>query len=95
MNWNDVLREPSHGDHIVHTYQDRGFLAEAVAEYLGTGLARGEAAIIIARPAHQRGFPAEAGARRASRAKSWCSMPSRPWRASWPTACRNGTRSAR
>ena len=56
MNWNEVLREPSHGDHIVQTYQDLGFLAEAVAEYLGTGLRRGEAAIIIARPQHSEAF---------------------------------------
>jgi hypothetical protein len=56
MNWTDVLREPAHGDHIVHTYQERGFLAEAVAEYLGSGLARGEAALIIARPVHSEAF---------------------------------------
>jgi hypothetical protein len=56
MNWNDVLREPAHGDHIVQTYQDPAFLAEAVADYLGTGLARGEAAIIIARPSHSEVF---------------------------------------
>ena len=52
MNWTEVLREPAHGDHIVQTYQDPAFLAEAVGEYLGTGLRRGEAAIVIARPAH-------------------------------------------
>jgi hypothetical protein len=52
MNWHEVLREPAHGHHILQTYQDRAFLAEAVAEYVGTGLRRGEAAIIIARPAH-------------------------------------------
>ena len=62
MNWNDVLREPAAGDHIVHTYQDRGFLAEAVADYLGTGLARGEAALIIARPAHSAAFLQELAA---------------------------------
>ena len=59
MNWNEVLREPSHGDHIVQTYQDPAFLAEAVAEYLGTGLRRGEAAIIIARPQHSEAFLAK------------------------------------
>jgi hypothetical protein len=56
MNWTDVLREPSHGDHIVQTYQDPAFLADAVAEYLGTGLRRGEAAIVIARPQHAAKF---------------------------------------
>jgi len=52
MNWTEVLREPSQGDHIVQTYEDPAFLADAVAEYLGTGLRRGEAAIVIARPQH-------------------------------------------
>jgi hypothetical protein len=56
MSWTEVLREPAHGDHIVHTYQDPALLAEAVAEYLGTGLQRGEAAIVIARPAHAARF---------------------------------------
>jgi hypothetical protein len=67
MNWTEVLREPSHGDHIVQTYQDPAFLADAVAEYLGSGLRRGEAAIMIARPQHAEKFrekigtPAERG----------------------------------
>ena len=67
MNWSEVLREPSHGDHIVQTYQDPAFLADAVTEYLGTGLSRGEAAIVIARPQHVAKFreklgpPAEPG----------------------------------
>jgi hypothetical protein len=67
MNWSEVLREPSHGDHIVQTYQDPAFLADAVAEYLGSGLRRGEAAIMIARPQHAEKFrekigtPAERG----------------------------------
>jgi len=61
MNWTDVLREPSHGDHIVQTYQDPAFLADAVAEYLGTGLRRGEAAIVIARPQHVAKFREKLG----------------------------------
>lgn len=61
MNWTEVLREPAHGDHIVQTYQDPAFLAEAVAEYLGTGLQRGEAAIIIACPAHAARFQEKIG----------------------------------
>lgn len=56
MSWNEVLREPSRGDHIVQTYQDAAFLTDAVCEYLGTGLARGEAAIVIARPENIAGF---------------------------------------
>lgn len=61
MNWSEVLREPSHGDHIVQTYQDPAFLADAVAEYLGAGLRRGEAAIVIARPQHVAQFREKLG----------------------------------
>ena len=50
MSWSEVLREPARGDHIVQTYQDPVFLADAVGEYLAPGLARGEAVIVIARP---------------------------------------------
>lgn len=62
MSWSEVLREPSRGDHIVQTYQDPAFLAEAVAEYLGTGLRRGETAIVIARPQHAARFQEKIGA---------------------------------
>jgi len=63
MNLSDVLREPAAGDHIVQTYQDAAVLADAVAEYLGAGLERGEAAIVIARPAHAARFLEKLGAR--------------------------------
>jgi hypothetical protein len=63
MNWTELLREPAGGDHIVQTYQDPAFLADAVAEYLGTGLGRGEAAIVIARPEHRARFLEKLGAR--------------------------------
>lgn len=62
MSWNDVLRDPTSGDHIVQTYQDPAFLAEAVGEYLGMGLSLGEAAIVIARPVHAAMFQARIGA---------------------------------
>ena len=39
-------------EHVVHTYQDAAQLAAVAGEYLLTGLQGGEAAIIIARPAH-------------------------------------------
>jgi hypothetical protein len=42
--------------HLVHLYQETRFLAEAVAEYLGESLRAGEAAIVIARPAHRAAF---------------------------------------
>lgn len=57
-NWQEVLRAPTGGDHIVQVYQEREFLASAVAEYVGTGLKQGEAAIIIARPDHAQVFQA-------------------------------------
>ena len=44
------FREPC--DHLVQLYTDEGFLARAVAEFIGGGLAAGEAAVIIATPAH-------------------------------------------
>ncbi|MGQ0652094.1 MAG: MEDS domain-containing protein [Betaproteobacteria bacterium] len=55
-DWRAVLEQPALGDHIVQVYQDREFLAEAVAEYIGAGLQRGEGAILIARPGHLRAF---------------------------------------
>ena len=54
--WQDVLRGPKDGDHIVQVYQEPGFLASAVAEYIGVGLQQGEAAIVIARPQHIKMF---------------------------------------
>jgi hypothetical protein len=55
-NWPDLLRHPADGDHIVQVYQDQAFLADAVAEYVGCGLRQGEAAVIIAAPAHIEAF---------------------------------------
>jgi hypothetical protein len=55
-NWHDLVRHPAHGDHIVQMYQDDEFLAEAVAEYVVTGLRAGEAAVIIATPEHRAKF---------------------------------------
>ncbi|MEA3192683.1 MAG: hypothetical protein QOD26_1016 [Betaproteobacteria bacterium] len=57
-NWQDVLRNSTDGDHVVQVYQDREFLASAVAEYIGTGLKKGDAAIVIARPDHAQAFKA-------------------------------------
>src|SRR6185436_10259989 len=57
-SWQEILRAPADGEHMVQVYQDRDFLAAAVAEYIGTGLAKGEAAIIIARPMHAQAFKA-------------------------------------
>lgn len=52
----NVITDPGRHDHFVQLYQDSAPLAEAVAEYIGTGLARGEAAIVIARPEHRAAF---------------------------------------
>ena len=56
MSWTETLRQPAPGAHIVQTWQDPAFLAEAVGEYLAAGLHAGEAAIVIARPPHSRRF---------------------------------------
>ena len=58
MNPSKLRRNPGAGDHIVQTYQDPALLADSVAEYLAAGLRAGEAAIVIARPQHQREFGA-------------------------------------
>lgn len=55
-HWGELVRHPSHGDHIVHLYQDPAFLAEALTEYVGSGLRGGEAAVIIATPENRRLF---------------------------------------
>lgn len=63
-NWQEVLRAPQDGDHIVQVYQDKDFLATAVAEFVGTGLQRGEAAILFCRPEHAQAFMDHLGAMR-------------------------------
>jgi len=55
-NWRELLQEPSGGDHFVQIYQDEAFLCEAVAQYTGSGLRRGEGAVVIATPSHRAAF---------------------------------------
>jgi MEDS: MEthanogen/methylotroph, DcmR Sensory domain len=55
-NWPELLKQPGRCDHIVQLYQDAEFLTEAVVDYIGTGLQRGEAAIVIATPEHRGRF---------------------------------------
>src|SRR5678815_241521 len=55
-NWRELLQKPSGGDHFVQIYQDEAFLCEAVAEYTGSGLRRGESAVVIATPSHRAAF---------------------------------------
>jgi hypothetical protein len=56
LNWPELLRHPGCQDHMVQLYSDPEFLVEAVVQYLGTGLALGEAAIVIARREHRARF---------------------------------------
>jgi hypothetical protein len=55
-DWPQLLRAPASGDHFAQVYRDERFLCEAVAEYAGTGLRRGEGVILIATPAHRAAF---------------------------------------
>jgi superfamily I DNA/RNA helicase len=50
--WKTQLCTPHPCDHVVQLYTDPSFLAAAVAHFVGSGLAQGEAAVIIATPAH-------------------------------------------
>jgi hypothetical protein len=54
-NWSELVEQPG-GEHFVQVYQELDFLAETVTCYLGGGLRRGEAALVIATPEHQTKF---------------------------------------
>ncbi|HEY3078103.1 MAG TPA: MEDS domain-containing protein [Burkholderiales bacterium] len=56
LDWPELLRHPGRQDHMVQLYGDPEFLVETVAQYVGTGLRLGEAAIVIARPEHRARF---------------------------------------
>ena len=56
VSWPELVRHPGQHDHLVQVYTDPEFLVDAVAEYLATGLQRGEGAIVIARPEHRKRF---------------------------------------
>ncbi|OGA57675.1 MAG: hypothetical protein A3G81_04160 [Betaproteobacteria bacterium RIFCSPLOWO2_12_FULL_65_14] len=62
-NWPELLDHPGDRDHFVQVYQDEAFLCEAVSEYIGAGLRRGEGAILIATAAHRAAFERELEAR--------------------------------
>ena len=57
-SWQASLAEATPGAHLVQIYTDDAFLARAVACFIGEGLRRGEAAVIVATPAHARAFAA-------------------------------------
>src|SRR5947208_126114 len=50
--WEALLDAPEAGAHLVQFYTDDRFLARAVAHFVRAGFAAGEAAVIIATPAH-------------------------------------------
>ena len=56
VSWPELVRHPGQHDHLVQVYTDPEFLVEAVAEYLATGLRRGEGAVVLARPENRKRF---------------------------------------
>ena len=54
--WKEVLTKPKAGAHILQTYREESFLVEAVSYFVGEGLVRGEAVILIATPEHESLF---------------------------------------
>ena len=62
-DWPQLLQQPAAGDHFVQVYRDQRFLSDAVAQYAGAGLERGEAVVIIARPEHREAFARELAAK--------------------------------
>lgn len=54
--WQDLLKHSCGGDHFAQLYQDDDFLADAVCEYLASGLRAGEAALVIATATHRKLF---------------------------------------
>ena len=52
----NLLADPGAHDHFVHLYEEPLILARAVSDYIGTGLRRGEAAIVIATAEHRSEF---------------------------------------
>lgn len=55
-SWEPLLHAPRACDHLIQLYTDDAFLMRAAVEYLGAGLRAGEAAFVIATPAHAGGF---------------------------------------
>src|SRR2546428_9218458 len=59
--WNDVLAAPAPGQHIAHFYSEPDFPERTVADFVGEGLRRGEAIIVIATPPHWQGVARRLG----------------------------------
>src|SRR5438552_1394363 len=54
LSWRELLAYPSPQAHIVQLYQDEEFLCDAVSTFASSGLARGEAVVLVATPGHAR-----------------------------------------
>jgi hypothetical protein len=55
-DWRDTLANPGERDHSVQLYSDLEFLTRVVSHYAGTGLARGEAVLLVVTPGHRQAF---------------------------------------
>jgi hypothetical protein len=54
--WDTLLQHPDPSDHIAQLYTDEAFLARVVTRFVVAGFAEGEAAVIVATPAHRTLF---------------------------------------
>jgi hypothetical protein len=56
--WKDRLAEPLPRDHIVQLYRDDDALIEALVLFVGVGLGKGDAVVLVATPDHLRAIDA-------------------------------------
>jgi hypothetical protein len=63
LDWPELVKHPGERGHFVHTYQDTAFLLDAIVEFIGTGLSRGEAALVVARRGRCEAIVAALGAK--------------------------------
>ena len=62
-SWEGVLRAAQARDHLVQLYTDEQFLTQAVADFAGSALDEGAAAVLIATAEHAGAFAARLAAR--------------------------------
>jgi DcmR-like sensory protein len=55
-SWQSLLRAAQPCDHVVQLYTDDAFLTRAVSDYVASGFAEGQGAILIATPPHVHAF---------------------------------------
>jgi hypothetical protein len=60
--WDALLRTPPGRSHLVQIYNDDAILVSAVAHFVGSGLASGGAAVLIATPEHIAAVTSRLGA---------------------------------